>query len=1142
MIPTYSRVFDVKFLLFSCLAAMVLVAPSAAARSTDAYDGRSGETTSGRFRIAQDPPPPFVEGDQIRIEPKVVTLDFTQAPEPVGSETSSPASPDATADVTPSPRTVFDREYTSDSLLYVELVDGRLPDSYLLNDPFLGLEEQAPAAPDSVEPKVSSDFGNIAVLEDDGTLIIDDPTLGLITDTAAIAVRFYETHEDDFDTITIFVGSNFPGDVEPDFAGAFAFYQPVRNRIQGIGRGLFDQADLFGLGNTSRLFGFINMNDLPEYPIDFGAPLFGPGTVSGVEILGQEQEHTVAAFVTLPALDLDILGRADAHWSFFMHTEGSVMAGNGWVDNGDGSFTTVSAASTFSELDEYLLGLRAPTDVADTFLIENPSPSRDDGSRPEVGVTVDGTRVNFSVQDIITDNGIRIPDVSVSPKVFRTAFILVVPDGELNGGTTASDVAKMDGFRLTWEEWFSRESDDLGSVDTRLTISATIPPNIFRITNKDSTRSLSGRVVQDAPPPWIRGVTPLGLYSIAGGEFLSVAIQVDPTLAPGGISTTPIRVNSSDPTLPEFDVIVELINPPPTVVPDVVGLDQTVAATMITNALLTIGRATTAFSDTVVAGLVISQEPVGDVSVPEGTPVDLVVSLGPTLVQVPNVIAFSQVAAQSALLASGLTVGTVSTAFDDTVAAGLIAGQNPGAGFFVQGMTPVDLIVSLGPSATVPDVLGLDQTTAQSAFASSSLVTGSITSTLSTTFAIATVLSQNPAGGTVVAQGFAVDIEVSLGTPVPDLTGLNEAGAQTALVSAGLALGVVAAGHDPDVDLEDFIVGQSIVPGANVNPGTSVDIVISLGPALVDLFATPEIDTQLAAFAAAHFLGPDFDGDGLPEDYALALVDHVVLFGTETDLRDATLNAYDENLVTLKGEADAASVAPYFELLAVLMSLSQEMQDALLDPTTGILPDAGINLTGTYTFVACDTLGNCQPDPMVLTLGPEIAVALAGAMDNVPYASGGDPDNNGSFNQDIFDTCGSCTADKFAALALVDLGASSVGAPGGGSGGGCLIATAAYGTPLAEELDILRDLRDRYLLDGAAGSLFVDTYYRISPSLADVIAQRPLLQAGVRWVLVPVIGIAYGMLNAPVLTLLSLLLLLGALSSGAVFVRRRVTG
>ena len=130
----------------------------------------------------------------------------------------------------------------------------------------------------------------------------------------------------------------------------------------------------------------------------------------------------------------------------------------------------------------------------------------------------------------------------------------------------------------------------------------------------------------------------------------------------------------------------------------------------------------------------------------------------------------------------------------------------------------------------------------------------------------------------------------------------------------------------------------------------------------------------------------------------------------------------------------------------------------------------------------------------------------------------------------------------FAALALAALGASSAGGGGGGGGGGCLIATAAYGTPISQELDILRELRDRYLLDGAAGSLFVDVYYRFSPPLADLIAQHPPLQTGVRWLLVPVIGIAYGMLNTPVLTLFSLLLLLGALSASLLAVRRRVAG
>lgn len=76
---------------------------------------------------------------------------------------------------------------------------------------------------------------------------------------------------------------------------------------------------------------------------------------------------------------------------------------------------------------------------------------------------------------------------------------------------------------------------------------------------------------------------------------------------------------------------------------------------------------------------------------------------------------------------------------------------------------------------------------------------------------------------------------------------------------------------------------------------------------------------------------------------------------------------------------------------------------------------------------------------------------------------------------------------------------------GGGGGGGCFIATAAYGTPLAEDLEILRGLRDGLLLTNSAGAAFVDTYYRLSPPIADVVADNALLKVLVRALLVPVV-------------------------------------
>jgi len=67
---------------------------------------------------------------------------------------------------------------------------------------------------------------------------------------------------------------------------------------------------------------------------------------------------------------------------------------------------------------------------------------------------------------------------------------------------------------------------------------------------------------------------------------------------------------------------------------------------------------------------------------------------------------------------------------------------------------------------------------------------------------------------------------------------------------------------------------------------------------------------------------------------------------------------------------------------------------------------------------------------------------------------------------------------------------------------GCFIATAAYGTPTAEQIDVLRQFRDTVLLGNAAGRLFVASYYRLSPPIANTIARNNLLRALVRELLV----------------------------------------
>lgn len=68
----------------------------------------------------------------------------------------------------------------------------------------------------------------------------------------------------------------------------------------------------------------------------------------------------------------------------------------------------------------------------------------------------------------------------------------------------------------------------------------------------------------------------------------------------------------------------------------------------------------------------------------------------------------------------------------------------------------------------------------------------------------------------------------------------------------------------------------------------------------------------------------------------------------------------------------------------------------------------------------------------------------------------------------------------------------------------CFIATAAYGTPMAEEIQTLRNWREE-IMKSLVGKVFVFTYYRASPPIAFVISKSERLRAITRRMLRPII-------------------------------------
>jgi subtilisin family serine protease len=112
-----------------------------------------------------------------------------------------------------------------------------------------------------------------------------------------------------------------------------------------------------------------------------------------------------------------------------------------------------------------------------------------------------------------------------------------------------------------------------------------------------------------------------------------------------------------------------------------------------------------------------------------------------------------------------------------------------------------------------------------------------------------------------------------------------------------------------------------------------------------------------------------------------------------------------------------------------------------------------------------------------------------------------------------------------------------------GTAGGCFIATAAYGTPMAGEIEILREFRDGYLLTNPLGQAFVDFYYRTSPPVAQFITEHLSLKPVVRVGLLPAVVMSTAVVNTTPVEKTAIVGLLALVSVAlAIWAKRRRGG
>ena len=101
------------------------------------------------------------------------------------------------------------------------------------------------------------------------------------------------------------------------------------------------------------------------------------------------------------------------------------------------------------------------------------------------------------------------------------------------------------------------------------------------------------------------------------------------------------------------------------------------------------------------------------------------------------------------------------------------------------------------------------------------------------------------------------------------------------------------------------------------------------------------------------------------------------------------------------------------------------------------------------------------------------------------------------------------------------------GDDGDDNGGGCFIATAVYGSGMADDVVALKEFRDNILLKNSVVRSFVRLYYKLSPPLADYIKEHETLKTMVRIGLMPFVAVSYSTLHfGPAITLTIFVVLL----------------
>ncbi|HLL22597.1 MAG TPA: fibronectin type III domain-containing protein, partial [Kofleriaceae bacterium] len=130
-------------------------------------------------------------------------------------------------------------------------------------------------------------------------------------------------------------------------------------------------------------------------------------------------------------------------------------------------------------------------------------------------------------------------------------------------------------------------------------------------------------------------------------------------------------------------------------------------------------------------------------------------------------------------------------------------------------------------------------------------------------------------------------------------------------------------------------------------------------------------------------------------------------------------------------------------------------------------------------------------------LKPDLAIAPPGAVQEFPV-TGLLFDTEYTVGIRAFDDCRNTSAISYVTFRTPERASGEVDA--------CFVATAAYGSVLANDVEMLRRFRDVMLQSTVLGELAVEAYYTFGPAVAGAVGESEVLRASARAVLAPIVN------------------------------------